>query len=59
MELVARNPAGAVVLPFVLPVRYCGCTDPYDPAFWDDADDMVPTLCERHHRWEGAPSTLP
>jgi hypothetical protein len=58
LEVVARNRAGAVRLPLTLPVRYCGCTDTYDPAFWADADMMVPTLCKRLHRWDGAPATL-
>ena len=59
VAVLASNHAGIVRIQTHVHVKYCGCTDPFDPSFDPDADYMVPRDCSRQQSWAGAPSELP
>ena len=57
MQMVASNKRGHKAITTHFTVQNCGCTDPFDPDFWEDATYHLPTECA-HDNWEGADSTV-
>ena len=58
LAVTAYNTGGMVTAKTSLDVKYCGCTDPFDTNYWDDADYHVPTLCTDKTQWTGADKTV-
>ena len=56
IAVVGYNTRGQTVLETSFEVQYCGCTDPWDPGYWDQATYHLPAMCE-HESWDGADLT--
>lgn len=57
VAVVGYNTRGQTVLETSFEVQYCGCTDPWDPAYWDQATYHIPAMCD-HESWDGADMTV-
>ena len=53
VAVIGYNTRGQTVLESTFDVQYCGCTDPWDPAYWDQATYHIPSMCD-HESWDGA-----
>jgi hypothetical protein len=57
MAVVAYNTRGQTVVETNYQIEYCGCTDPWDEKYWDQATYHVPTMCN-YQSWDGADKTV-
>jgi len=57
LALVGYNTRGQVTVSTTYDIQYCGCTDPWDPAYWDQATYHMPAMCA-HESWDGADMTV-
>jgi hypothetical protein len=57
LSLIGYNTRGQVVVSTTYNIQYCGCTDPWDPAYWDQATYHLPAMCD-HESWDGADMTV-
>ena len=57
LSLIGYNTRGQVVVSTTYDIQYCGCTDPWDPDYWDQATYHIPSSCE-HESWDGADMTV-
>ena len=53
LAVIGYNTRGQTVLQTSFDIQYCGCTDPWDPAYWDQATYHLPDMCD-HEAWDGA-----
>ena len=56
IAVVGYNTRGQTVLQTEYNVQYCGCTDPWDSNYWDQATYHMPLMCE-YEDWDGADKT--
>ena len=57
IAVVGYNTRGQTVLETTYNVQYCGCTDPWDGNYWDQATYHMPLMCE-YEGWTGADKTV-
>ncbi len=57
VAVVGYNTRGQTALETSFEVQYCGCTDPWDPAYWDQATYHIPAMCD-HESWDGSDMTV-
>lgn len=57
LSLIGYNTRGQVVVETTYSIQYCGCTDPWDPDYWDQATYHIPSMCEQE-TWDGADMTV-
>eukprot|EP01050_Picozoa_sp_SAG11_P017737 SAG11_NODE_2590_length_3189_cov_2.168932_1_plen_1001_part_01 len=57
IAVVGYNTRGQTVLETTYNIQYCGCTDPWDSNYWDQATYHMPLMCE-YEDWDGADKTV-
>jgi len=57
IEMVASNARGQKRIKTDFVVQNCGCSDPFDANYWDEATYHIPTECTNED-WDGADSTV-
>jgi hypothetical protein len=57
MSVIGYNTRGQVMLQTSYKIEYCGCTNPWDRNYWDQATFHLPLMCESE-TWDGADKTV-
>lgn len=57
LSLIGYNTRGQKIVSTTYNIQYCGCTDPWDPDYWDQATYHIPSMCDQE-TWDGADMTV-
>jgi hypothetical protein len=57
VSVIGYNTRGQLMLQTVYSIEYCGCTNPWDRNYWDQATYHMPLMCESE-TWDGADKTV-
>ena len=57
ISVMGYNTRGQKLLTTTYDIQYCGCTDPWDKNYWDQATYHLPLMCDTT-TWDGADKTV-